>query len=550
MLPLAEAYVELSSRLNFDQRVCIEKALASFDSEPNRNPTFLQFPTGYGKTSVTLALLLASHKGNTIVGERVIHVLPLRSIVQDISKRIKSDLDKIGMPPSLVAAQSMGSPGSPFFAKPLVITTLDTFSLNLFKLPAVEVRKHFRFATSHFEVPRGFVYAGSVVFDEAHLFTLTSSAKPLTVLLASLEQLVVAGVPIILMTATLPRAIRELLCAKLRNRDADPVVHSYSQGDDPKFEATFGKRHIVTSIIDEKDLIPTIRKLALEPSKKILVVVNEVRRAIELSQSSDIKPLSPDLIHGGLVELEKEKKIKDLLYGPISKVIISTQVIEAGVDLQNITTLITDLAPMDRLVQRAGRVARRGGDGEVIVVIRNEDLDGNGRVYDPTLLKETKRIICEQGSLVDWTLDAQNLVDKAYSGLNAEDMIDTPLYFTLTDIDENVTLGASDTLEVLKKIGSFVRDTALVKAYAPTYTTDTNVNPNGFTAVDGDVARKILLGTRKVVRHMSIVPLPKEHEYLLYKDPPLFALHLESAGYDGILLDNYEPWVGRRTGCE
>lgn len=550
MLSLTEAYRELSSRLNFDPRICIEKALAGFDSDPDRNPTFLQLPTGYGKTSVTLASLLASRNGNSIVGKRVIHVLPLRSIVQDISKRIKSDLDRIGMPSSLVAAQSMGSPGSPFFAKPLVITTLDTFSLNLFKLPAVEVGKQFKFATSHFEVPRGFIYAGSVVFDEAHLFTLTSSAKPLTVLLASLEQLVAAGVPIIVMTATLPRVIRDLLDKKLRSRDADPVVCSYSQGDDLKFEATFGKRHIVTSIINENDLIPTIRKLTLEPGKKILVVVNEVRRAIELSQSSDIKSLSPDLIHGGLVELEKEKKIKDLLNGSTSKVIISTQVIEAGVDLQNVSILITDLAPMDRLVQRAGRVARRGGEGEVIVVVRNEDLDGDGRVYDPTLLKETKRIIYEQGSRVDWTLDAQDLVDRAYSGLNAVDMIDPALYFTLTDIDENVTLGASDTLEVLKKIGSFVRDTALVKAYAPAYATDANVNPNGFAAVDGDVARKILLNTRKVVKHTSIVPLPKEHEYLLYKDPALFALYLESVGYDGILLDNYEPWVGRRIGSE
>lgn len=51
------------------------------------------------------------------------------------------------------------------------------------------------------------------------------------------------------------------------------------------------------------------------------------------------------------------------------RIIIATQVVEAGVDL-NADTLITDLAPWPSLVQRFGRCARYGGTGRVIVADR------------------------------------------------------------------------------------------------------------------------------------------------------------------------------------
>jgi len=71
---------------------------------------------------------------------RVIHVLPMTSIIQDFVENIKKKLNgKIDE--RHIGEQHHGSPGSPFFAKRFVVTTLDTFSLNFFKLPAVEVGK-------------------------------------------------------------------------------------------------------------------------------------------------------------------------------------------------------------------------------------------------------------------------------------------------------------------------------------------------------------------------------------------------------------------------
>ena len=49
------------------------------------------------------------------------------------------------------------------------------------------------------------------------------------------------------------------------------------------------------------------------------------------------------------------------------RIIVSTQVVEAGVDISAVA-LITELAPWSSLVQRFGRCARFGGDGRVTVV--------------------------------------------------------------------------------------------------------------------------------------------------------------------------------------
>jgi CRISPR-associated endonuclease/helicase Cas3 len=51
------------------------------------------------------------------------------------------------------------------------------------------------------------------------------------------------------------------------------------------------------------------------------------------------------------------------------RIIVSTQVVEAGVDISAVN-LITELAPWSSLVQRFGRCARFGGDGRAIVVDR------------------------------------------------------------------------------------------------------------------------------------------------------------------------------------
>ncbi len=63
---------------------------------------------------------------------------------------------------------------------------------------------------------------------------------------------------------------------------------------------------------------------------------------------------------------------RDACTAGVDRIIVATQVVEAGVDI-SASTLVTELAPWSSVVQRAGRCARYGGAGRVIVVDRGDD---------------------------------------------------------------------------------------------------------------------------------------------------------------------------------
>jgi CRISPR-associated endonuclease/helicase Cas3 len=134
-------------------------------------------------------------------------------------------------------------------------------------------------------------------------------------------------------------------------------------------------------------------RLADGPFGRItLVVCNTVDRACraydELRMSGRSEEL--ELVHGRFRPCEREKwrgrfLSRDACKGGADRIIVATQVIEAGVDL-SCGCLITELAPWPSLVQRFGRCARYGGSGRVLVVDRRSD-KASDRPYQPEELE-------------------------------------------------------------------------------------------------------------------------------------------------------------------
>ena len=116
--------------------------------------------------------------------------------------------------------------------------------------------------------------------------------------------------------------------------------------------------------------IKDIVQLTLSEHKagtKTLVVVNTVNRASQIYKTllKQIKTNGIDidltLVHSRFRPDDRKAALQKLLDppGPKGTVCVSTQVVEAGVDV-SATTLITDLAPWASLVQRFGRCNREG----------------------------------------------------------------------------------------------------------------------------------------------------------------------------------------------
>jgi len=111
---------------------------------------------------------------------------------------------------------------------------------------------------------------------------------------------------------------------------------------------------------------PGEAKLVLEqhvPVTLTLVVVNTVKRAVALHQAiaKHRKDAEVLLLHSRFRAPDR-KVLLDTLFSPVpaaGRIVVSTQVVEAGVDI-SARTLLTDLAPWSSLVQRFGRCNRDG----------------------------------------------------------------------------------------------------------------------------------------------------------------------------------------------
>jgi CRISPR-associated endonuclease/helicase Cas3 len=123
------------------------------------------------------------------------------------------------------------------------------------------------------------------------------------------------------------------------------------------------KCDVVLSAAAQENYAKSLAAWALkqhQPNSLTLVVVNNVRRAQEIYiELKSLKPGDPvGLIHSRFRPGDREKHEK-LLYAEGGRIIVSTQAVEAGVDV-SARTLITELAPWSSLVQRFGRCNRNG----------------------------------------------------------------------------------------------------------------------------------------------------------------------------------------------
>ena len=108
-----------------------------------------------------------------------------------------------------------------------------------------------------------------------------------------------------------------------------------------------------------------------------LVVLNTVERALEvwteLHKDKALQEACADirLVHSRFRPAERvawreEFLNRDACGSEINRIIVSTQVIEAGIDF-SASLLVTELAPWPSLVQRFGRCARWGGEGKILI---------------------------------------------------------------------------------------------------------------------------------------------------------------------------------------
>jgi CRISPR-associated endonuclease/helicase Cas3 len=222
-----------------------------------------------------------------------------------------------------------------------------------------------------------------VVFDEIHAYDAYTG----TLLIHLLRWLVAMGSSVVLLSATLPPSFRREL-ARIVGTDMPeaeteyPRLSIFTPGivEQSHFQADPARRHTVRLRGITPDLPGICSELGKHAAGMCLVLLDTVQRAQELYRLfRDGEPLEreghrvgkrlPDgtevfLFHARFPAERRQKREDEALavFGKGGKrggrkILIATQVAEQSLDL-DFDLIVTDLAPIDLILQRAGRLWR------------------------------------------------------------------------------------------------------------------------------------------------------------------------------------------------
>lgn len=297
----------------------------------------LTVPTGGGKTVASLAFALNHAVENKL--DRIIYVIPYTSIIEQNAEVFSGFLGKENvledhcnvdyecdeeLKPMQLAAEN--------WDKPVVVTTNVQFFESLFGSRSSKCRKLHNIVNS------------VIIFDEAQMLP-NDYLKPC---IAAMEELIKRyRASIVLCTATQP-ALEPFFSKDLQAVELCPNIES-------QFE--FFKRVTLRNMgrISEAELINSLGQ-----EKQALCIVNTKKRAQSIYQ----KIRGEGIYHLSTCMYPEHrrrvlKRIRSRLKSGLKCIVISTSLVEAGVDL-DFEVVYRQLAGSDFIIQAAGRCNREG----------------------------------------------------------------------------------------------------------------------------------------------------------------------------------------------
>lgn len=357
----------------------------------DRNVFVVEAPTGYGKSTIsaTVALYSINEELKSIVA------FPLRTLLEDQYNKFKSLVSG-----DILGKRYMHNPDSRYLIKPITLTTVDTLSMTLFGIPPEDLDKIVRAwdgtstgSLGHYLFSWASVALSNVVLDEVHL--LADSTKSLSFLIALMRICMDFDQKLILMSATIPNSLKDVI----KEHIPDVEFIEFKPDIDPDFcKERMNKNYniILEEILNEQDKYESILRWIDENKEfsKVIVVFNTIADAVKFYNL--VKDKNAVLLHSRFSEKDREKKLQKLqeIRDGDEYIIVSTQVIEAGVDISS-NLFITEIAPANSLIQRLGRFLRYDEKaGKIIIWYEGKngkvELErGKYKVYDGILTQKT-----------------------------------------------------------------------------------------------------------------------------------------------------------------
>lgn len=375
-------------------------------------------PTGIGKTATSL--FWSDIMQDTKKSRRIYYLLPFISSINALYKDMHSKDMSVSM---------LHNKAEYFLNEMEKEDTKDKY--NLFKkgIKQINIATIYQvvkcvFACQRYEMLLAQFKNSIFIIDEIHCFDIKQTALLLTTLKFFKEKL---NISICIMSASIPTNLQKLICTELGIKK---IVKASKEDYKIRHKVHRVKKDIL-------DSIDTIKK-DLEDNKRVILCINTVNTAQELY--TQLKEYNPVLIHGRMNTRDREKAEQNLKN---CNLLIGTQAIEVSLDI-DFDKMYTEIAPLDSLLQRLGRVNRYGVKGISDIFIYNY----TSNIYKQELITRTDIVIDdiiqnENGLILEE--DIQKNLDKVYADID----LDT-YYKECKDINELINI---------LKIGTFNKNT-------------------------------------------------------------------------------------------
>jgi CRISPR-associated endonuclease/helicase Cas3 len=297
----------------------------------------LRAPTGWGKTTVALLHPINKHPS------RVFVLLPTITAINKyyttLQERFGNEVKKVFYFYDTEIKEDEEKLATLFFANcflaPIVITTIDQFLLSFLQCGRYHTRR-VAFRNS------------AIILDEVHLLNPVM-LRLLTYFVNSYKS--DYNLKLLCMSATLPRALMEYLRDEL---NLSPSAR-LDFGDEYK-----KRKKRIRFDLTRSDIATSVNEVRreYEKGKKILVILNTVKKAIEfrkrLGNMVEVQTLHARFMYCD--RRSKERKLEELASRP--HVLVATQICEVSLDV-SYQSLYTEAAPLSAMIQRFGRVNRK-----------------------------------------------------------------------------------------------------------------------------------------------------------------------------------------------
>lgn len=328
-------------------------------------------PTGTGKTEAGL-LWAGAQRMHGVATGRAIFLLPFRASMNAMAKRLRHIFGANSV--ALIHGKSLVNAYHRACAEglePHEAYLKAKAEENLARLNAADIRifspiqmiKPFLLGKNSEEYLLWY-FGAQIIVDEIHAYDTQVTAMTLVILRYLSENM---GAKILFMTATLPNHLRQILQTQFSELP-EPVIP-------PRAYLDTIKRHrlkLLRKDVFADDILNRVRRDL--QTKSVLIVVNRVSRAVRLmeilQQRLSLNRGQCQVLHSRFTAGDRAKIEQKLLAVP-GRLLIATQVVEVSLNM-DFDVLYTELAPLEALLQRFGRINRYGLKGVADVFVCTE----------------------------------------------------------------------------------------------------------------------------------------------------------------------------------